>query len=227
MFTGIIEELGVVKSLDRKGAISILQISAPGIARDTLPAQSICLNGACLTVVRVEKDILSFEIMPQTLRDTNLGQLSPAAKVNLERALKVNARLDGHFVTGHIDGTGQIRTPLPAYIRGGQEIRRKAGDVVIEIAPDLERILHYIALKGSVAVDGVSLTVSAQRAGSFCVNLIPYTLEHTTLGLRKEQDVVNIECDILARYMDRLLPQNKQSSVSNITSSFLTTHGFI
>jgi len=216
MFTGIIEELGAVKSLDRKGAISILQISAPGIARDTLPAQSICLNGACLTVIRVEKDILSFEIMPQTLRDTNLGRLSPGAEVNLERALKVNARLDGHFVTGHIDGTGQIRN-----------IRRKAGDVVIEITPDLERILHYIALKGSVAVNGVSLTVSAQRAGSFCVNLIPYTLEHTTLGLRKEQDVVNIECDILARYMDRLLPQNKQSSVSNITSSFLTTHGFI
>lgn len=216
MFTGIIEELGVVKSLTSKGAISTLQISAPGIARDTHPAQSVCLNGVCLTVVKVEKDTLSFEIMQQTLKDTSLGLLKFADKVNLERALRVNGRLDGHFVSGHIDGTGNIR-----------KSQKEGGDLVLEITTASEQILPYVTLKGSVALDGVSLTVSAQEANTFCVNLIPYTLKNSTLGLKKEQDLVNIECDILAKYVDKVSSLNKQSSTSKITSSFLQKHSFI
>lgn len=215
MFTGIIEELGSVKSLEKTSAISKLLIFAPKIAPDTYLGQSICVNGSCLSIVAIEKDLLAFEIMQETLKRTNLGLLRDNDKVNLERALKANGRIDGHFVSGHIDGTAIVK-----------KRQNKGGDIVIEIET-AEPILRYIVLKGSVALDGVSLTVSALEVRSFCVNLIPYTLKNSTLGLKKERDIVNIECNILAKYIDKFLFQDKQSSTLKITSSFLKKQGFI
>ena len=215
MFSGIIEELGEGRSLDKKGPISKLQILAPNIAPDARAGQSVCVNGACLTVVKIEKDLLCLEIMQETLRRTNLGLLKQKDRVNLERALRVDGRLDGHFLSGHIDGTGIIRK---------REI--KGGDLVIEVEVALKQILRYIVLKGSVALDGVSLTVSTLENGIFGVNIIPYTIDNTTLGFKKEGDMVNIECDILAKYMDRFISRNNQSSASNVTLSLLKKHGF-
>ncbi|MBL7085310.1 MAG: riboflavin synthase [Candidatus Omnitrophica bacterium] len=215
MFTGIIEELGTVKSLNRKGAISKLQILAPKISRDTQAGQSICLNGACLTVVEIERESLCFEVMHQTLKRTNLGLLKQESKVNLERAIKVDGRLDGHFVSGHIDATGMVSRK-----------QNKGGDMVMEIDGS-EEVLRHIVLRGSVALDGVSLTVSGLKNTTFCVNLTPYTLANTTIGLKKEGDIVNIECDLLAKYIDKHLFQNKHSSVPPVTFSLLKEHGFI
>ena len=216
MFSGIIEELGTVISLDNTGAVSKLKIRAPKIGPGGQPGESVCVNGACLTIVEAEKDLLVFEIMQETLKRTSLGLLKKKDNVNLERALKVEGRIDGHFVTGHIDATATI-----------SKQKRKGGDIVMEIETALEEILRYVVLKGSVALDGVSLTVSAQKANSFCVSLIPYTLKNTTLGLKKAGNLVNIECDILAKYTDRLLSSNRQTSASNVTSSFLKEQGFI
>lgn len=214
MFTGIIEELGRVKSLDRGSSISKLRILAPKIGPDVQLGQSICVNGACLTAVETNKDLLCFELMQETLERTNLGLLKSADKVNLERALKADGRIDGHFVTGHIDSTGIIK-----------KRHRQSGDVVMEIEPASQQTLRSIVLKGSVALDGVSLTVSAQKANSFRVNLIPYTLNNTSLGLKREGETVNIEGDILAKYIDKF-SSSKQAPTPNITSSFLHEHGF-
>ncbi|MBL7084881.1 MAG: riboflavin synthase, partial [Candidatus Omnitrophica bacterium] len=174
-----------------------------------------CVNGICLTVVEIERDLLCLEIMQETFARTNLGLLRREDKVNLEQALRVDGRLDGHFVTGHIDGTGVINRR-----------QRRGPDIVMQIQAS-EEILRYVVLKGSVALEGVSLTVSALDKDSLSVNLIPYTLKNTTLGLKKEQDVLNIECDILAKYIDRSLLFKGRSSDSNLSSSFLREHGFI
>lgn len=214
MFSGIIEELGTVKLLSKGGTIAKLQVFAPKLAIGAKAGQSICFNGVCLTVVEIRKDWFEFDVMQETFKHSNLDLLREGDRVNLERALKADGRVDGHFVTGHIDTTGVIKR------------RQKSGsDVVIEIeVPD--QILRYIVLKGSVSLDGVSLTVSALGARSFCVSLIPYTLKNTTLGLKKEQDIVNIECDILAKYVDKLSSLTRQRPASNITMSFLQKHGF-
>jgi len=215
MFTGIIEELGLVQSLAKTGASAKLQILAPKIGLDVQAGQSVCVNGACLTAVEARRGLLCFEIMQETLKRTNLDFLKAGNKVNLERALRADGRIDGHFVSGHIDATGKVVSK-----------QNKGGDIVIEIEAS-EQILRHIALKGSVSLDGVGLTVSALEKGTFSVNLIPYTLANTTMGFKKEGDTVNIECDLLAKYMDKLLSQNKQSSTSNISASFLHQHGFI
>ena len=213
VFTGIIEELGTVKSLENKGVVSQLCLLAPKIAQDGEPGQSICVNGACLTITERHKDLLKFEVMSETLKRTSLGLLKPGHKVNLEKALRADGRLDGHFVTGHIDGTGIVKS----------KTQDKEAIMVIQAPAPL---LSQIALKGSVALDGVSLTVSNQQANSFAVHLLPYTLKNTTLRLKKEQDMVNIECDILAKYIGRFLAKNSPSAGSKITPSFLQKHGF-
>ncbi len=202
MFTGIIEELGTVRSLESAGGIFRLEISASGIARDIRAGESVCVNGACLTIVRIKQERICFEIMPETFKTTNLGLLERADKVNLERALPVNGRMDGHFVTGHIDGTGTIA-----------QRRSAGGDVAMKIETS-GQILRYIVFKGAVALDGVSLTVSARETNSFTVSLIPYTLEHSTLGLKQKGGLVNIECDILAKYIERFIPLNQQAPPS-------------
>lgn len=188
MFSGIIEELGQVEKISKRHNITILQIKANKVLEDTNIGDSISVNGVCLTVVKKENGALSFEVVPQTLKITNLGSLSISDKVNLERSLKIGDRLSGHFVTGHIDCRGIIRKKN--YLNG---------DSCFEIAIPI-RYMDFISPRGSVAVDGISLTVADKKSNTFTVYIIPHTFENTTLGFKGPSHDVNIEMDILAKY---------------------------
>ena len=188
MFTGIIEELGAVKEISRKGGVIFLSIQTDKCAQDAKTGDSIAVNGVCLTVVRRAEDILGFELLEETFRLTNLGKLKSNEKVNLERSLRIGDRLSGHFVTGHIDCLGAIREKT--YV---------SGNLSFKIAIPQE-FLKFIALKGSIAVDGISLTVSDKRSNTFSVYIIPHTLQNTTLSFKGPSSEVNIETDILAKY---------------------------
>ncbi|MFH1269863.1 MAG: riboflavin synthase [Candidatus Omnitrophota bacterium] len=187
MFSGIIEELGEVTGVSRRGNVTLFRIRASTIPQDTKKGDSISVNGACLTVAETGKDTLDFEVMPETLKATNLGSARMREKVNLERALKIGDRLSGHFVTGHIDLTGVIR-----------QKKHVNGNLCFEIAIPAKS-MPYVLPKGSIAVDGISLTVADKRAGVFMVYIIPHTLKNTTLGFKGPSDEVNIEFDILAK----------------------------
>lgn len=187
MFSGIIEELVEVKKISRRGNISLLEISAGRVTEDVKIGDSIAINGACLTLTENKSGVLSFEVIPETLNITNLGSLKISDKVNLERSLKIGDRLSGHFVTGHIDCLGIIRKKN--YI---------SGNLCLQIAVSLE-FMEYILPKGSIAVDGISLTVVSKKSNVFTVYIIPHTLKNTTLGFKGPSDKVNIEFDILAK----------------------------
>jgi len=187
MFTGVIEELGSVRGITRRERVSLLEIKANKVLADVEIGNSIAVNGACLTVVKKESDYLSFEVMPETLKLTNLGSLRITEKVNLERALKLGDRLSGHFVTGHVDCLGLVRKKT--YFKN---------NLSFEIATPPE-FMKYILPKGSVAVDGISLTVVDKKSNTFSVYLIPHTIANTTLGLKGPSDKVNVEFDILAK----------------------------
>ncbi len=188
MFTGIIEELGVVKAISRKGRLILLSLQADKIIPDAKIGDSIAVNGVCLTVVKIEAKTLSFDLLEETARLTNLGKLRVGEKVNLERSLKIGDRLSGHFVTGHIDCLGIIRNKS-----------HKNGNLCFEIAVKPE-FLKFIVPKGSVAVDGISLTVVNKHSNAFTVYVIPHTLQNTTLSFKGPSVEVNIETDILAKY---------------------------
>ncbi len=187
MFTGIIEELGVVESLIRRGRTSLLKIRADQAAADVKTGDSIAVNGACLTLIGEDKKVLSFEVMDETLRLTDLGSLKRGEKVNLERSLKMGERLSGHFVLGHIDSSGVIRRK--AYLNN---------NLCLEIAVGAE-YMKYVLPRGSIAVDGISLTVVAKKSDLFSVYLIPHTVKNTTLSFKGPAQRVNIEFDILAK----------------------------
>jgi riboflavin synthase len=196
MFTGIVEELGTVEALDQlDGDAARLRIQGPIVTKDARHGDSIAVNGCCLTVVDVENDSFTADVMRETLRRTSLGALGNGSPVNLERAVAAHARLGGHIVQGHVDGTGRIVRREPA----------EHWDVVtIEAPPE---ILRYVAAKGSIAVDGVSLTVVGvdDASSTFTVSLIPTTLELTVLGRNQAGDTVNLEVDVIAKYVERLL----------------------
>ncbi len=189
MFSGIVEEIGKVKIISKQANHAILGVQAKKVLDDIRIGDSIAVNGVCLTVVKKEIDTLSFEIMPQTLKSTNLGQLRIHDRVNLQRSLKVSDRLSGHFVNGHIDCLGIIRKRH--YIKG---------NLCYEISIPLE-YLKFILPQGSVAIDGISLTVVNRKSDSFSVYIIPHTLNNTTLGLKGPSQKVNVELDILAKYI--------------------------
>jgi riboflavin synthase len=210
MFTGVIEELGKIKLLSKGGRIARLTVLAPRACPQVQIGQSIAVNGVCLTVVKKAQDCLEFEIMQESLGRTNLTFLRTNDAVNLERALKAEARFDGHFVTGHIDGTGRVIK---------REQGKRDATMLIE-AP--QAILAQIVPKGSIAVDGVSLTVSGLGKSYFQVSLIPYTLAQTTLGLKKEQDLVNLEGDIMAKYVAKY----SRHEGARLDLAFLRQHGF-
>lgn len=198
MFTGLVEELGVVTSLQLQGSRQrpqslVLEVKAPTVARDTVVGDSIAVSGCCLTVVRKQRHVLTFEVGSETLSRTTLGRLQAGSSVNLERSLKVGDRLGGHFVTGHVDGVGTL-------IR-----RRDEGDWSHFIIRCSSRLTRQMASKGSVAVDGVSLTLVNVEPDRFSVALIPHTLRHTTLGALEVGQVVNLETDLLAKYVEQQL----------------------
>jgi riboflavin synthase len=193
MFTGIVEELGEVTSLERLGDSATLTVRGPLVTAAAAPGNSIAINGVCVTVTALEQGEFTADVMGETLARTSLGALNPGSQVNLERPVAAGGRLDGHIVQGHVDGTGVVIESRPA--DRWQVLR-------ISTMPALMR---YIAKKGSVAVDGVSLTISELSGNWFEISLIPETLARTTLGRSKVGDVVNIEVDVIAKYVERLL----------------------
>jgi riboflavin synthase len=196
MFTGIIEELGTVESLDLlDGDSARLTIRGPRVTEDAAHGASIAVNGCCLTVVEYGGGLFTADVMRETLQRTSLGGLEKGSPVNLERAVAAHERLGGHIVQGHVDGTGTIASRTPG---------ERWEDVRIATSPD---ILKYVAEKGSIAIDGVSLTVTDvdDASGTFGVSLIPTTLELTVLGANKVGDTVNLEVDVIAKYVERLL----------------------
>ncbi len=207
MFTGIVEEVGHVKILQS----GRLTIAASGILKGSKLGDSINVNGACLTVTAINGNTFSIDVMPETLRRTSLGALRPGEAVNLERALPADGRFGGHFVQGHVDGTGKISSVLTE----GEALLVK-----IAAPPD---IMRYTVEKGFIAVDGVSLTVTGCDAASFSVSLVAFTRQHTTLGHKKPGDVVNLEVDIIAKYVERLKGEGKPG----VSLEFLGKHGFL
>jgi len=187
MFSGIVEELGELKKISKRGNITLFEFQAEKILEDVNIGDSISVNGTCLTIIRKESESLYFEVMPQTLKLTNLGTLRIKDKVNLERALKIGDRISGHFVTGHIDCIGIIRRKN--YINNNLSFE-------IAIPP---KFMPYCLPQGSIAIDGISLTIVDKRASTFTVYIIPHTLKNTTLGFKGPSDKVNIEFDILAK----------------------------
>ena len=192
MFTGLVEALGTVRELTADGAGRVLTLSAPFAAQLAL-GESVAVNGTCLTVVAHDAATCRFEVGPETLRRTNLGELRVGDRVNLERSLRVGDRLGGHWVQGHIDGVGRIERRVPDGPWLGVWF-----SCPVELAAQM-------VPKGSVAVDGVSLTLVEVTAGGFSVALIPHTLDHTTLGFKRPGDAVNLETDILAKYVWKCL----------------------
>ena len=212
MFTGIIEELGIIEKIDRGHEPAVLTIKAVKVLEGLKEGDSVSLNGACLTVVGIGKKNFSVEAIRETLSRTNLDKLKAGEKVNLEDSLVSGGKVSGHFVTGHIDGTGTIISR-----------KEEKGEMLFEIsAPD--DILEGIIMKGSVAVDGVSLTVSGVKSGSFSFYVIPHTAKETTLGIRKTGEKVNIETDMLGKYIAKYSGRQKPS---NITEKLLKDNGFI
>jgi riboflavin synthase len=193
MFTGIIEELGVVTAIQRLNEAVRLSIGAGNVTDGTKPGDSIAVNGVCLTVVNNRGGVFTADVMLQTLANSSLGALQLETKVNLERAVTPATRLGGHIVQGHVDGTGEIlsRTPSEHW-----EL------VKISLPADLNR---YLVDKGSITVDGISLTVADVDAESFTVSLIPETLARTTLGFKQPGDAVNLEVDVIAKYVEKMV----------------------
>jgi len=193
MFTGIVQEMGVLADIEDLPAGRRLTIEAPTLLAHAQVGESIAVNGVCLTIVHLEGNRFQADVGAETLRRTTLGKLQVGAPVNLERPLTLTQPLGGHIVQGHVDGVGVV-------LRRSEE----GSSVWMEIGAPPE-IMRYIVEKGSVAVDGVSLTVASRKEGSFAVSLIPHTLAVTTLGTRRVGDEVNIEVDILAKYVEQLL----------------------
>ena len=194
MFTGLVEETGELLSLERSATGARLTLRAALVGSDARVGDSVAVNGCCLTVVGRADNTLSFDLLAESLARTNLGDLSPGVQVNLERALAANARLGGHFVQGHIDCTSAVRA-----------FEAHGADRWLEIALPPE-FAHLVAFKGSIAVDGISLTIAEVREDSFVVWIIPHTFEMTNLRTRRTGDRVNLEFDLLAKYLDRMLP---------------------
>ncbi|MBR0484107.1 MAG: riboflavin synthase [Oscillospiraceae bacterium] len=213
MFTGIIEEIGTVKSVRTGADTCILTVSAKKIFSDVHIGDSIAVNGTCLTVCAFDKNSFSADVMPETMRRTNLGGLKSGSPVNLERAMPANGRFGGHIVSGHIDGTGVIKN-----------LQKEKNAVWVQISAKPE-LLKYIVEKGSIAIDGISLTVAKISSQDFSVSIIPHTGEETILLKKKSGEIVNLECDIIAKYVEKICGFQKSSG--GISENFLAEHGFL
>lgn len=216
MFTGIIEEVGIMKSIKRGASSAVITIGAKKVLEDIHLGDSIAMNGVCLTVTSFDSSSYSVDVMHETLNRTNLGQLKSGSRVNLERAMAADGRFGGHIVAGHVDGTGVIASMKPD---------DNAVWITINTEPE---VLKYIVEKGSITIDGISLTVARVDAKGFAVSVIPHTGNNTTLLEKKAGDTVNLETDIIGKYVEKLLgfrtPEPKKES--KITMDFLMEHGF-
>ena len=210
MFTGIVEGLGKVKRLTMKGADAVLEIEAGISLTDVSIGDSIAVNGACLTVTSINQQNFQADVSAETLARTTLKLLQAGHKVNLEKSLRVGGFVGGHFVLGHVDATCRILSQA-----------QKSGSLILAVEMN-ESIARYIVEKGSVAIDGISLTVNKLEKSRFYVNIIPHTAASTTLVMKKEADLVNIETDILGKYVEKLLQSNR-----GIDKDFLAQHGFL
>lgn len=212
MFTGIVEELGKVKTIKRGAASMKLTVAADLITKDIHLGDSIAVNGVCLTVVSFTDQAFTVDVMPETIKATSLRDVKVGSFVNLERAMSANGRFGGHIVSGHIDGTGKI-------IRK----QRVENAVYIDIAID-EGISQYCIPRGSIAIDGISLTIFALESRKVTVSLIPHTYEMTVLEMKKEQDTVNIETDMIGKYV--IHHQERKRENTGVTYDLLQQHGF-
>ena len=215
MFTGIVEETGRILEVKRGSRSSVLVIRAGRVLEDLKLGDSVAVNGVCLTVTELGSDRFSADVMHESLDRSTLGRLAPGGRVNLERAMPADGRFGGHFVTGHVDGTGIVAG-----------IRRDDNAVWFTIRAE-DRLLRYIVEKGSIAIDGISLTVAKVDAGRFSVSVIPHTLRSTILEDRKEGSAVNLETDIVGKYLERFLAYGPVPKVrEGLTADFLAKAGF-
>lgn len=214
MFTGIVEEIGTIESVSRGTASYILKIRADKVLGGTVEGDSIAVNGLCLTATSIENGSFTADVMPESLRRSSLAALKKGDSVNLERALSLSSRLGGHIVTGHIDGVGTI-----------VKYKNEGNAVWITISAP-ESIMHYIVEKGSIAIDGVSLTVAAVGADWFKVSIIPHTGAKTILLQKREGDRVNLENDIIGKYIEKLCAPSTKAG-GGITAEFLAENGFM
>jgi len=215
IFTGIVEEIGQIKAIQRGSRSARLEVKAALVLEDVKIGDSIAVNGVCLTVNEFGRGHFSADVMPETMERTTLGSLQPGSPVNLERALQLGGRMGGHIVQGHVDATGEI-------------LQKQALDIAhiyrISAPSDL---LRYAVPKGSITVDGVSLTVIDVFTDSFTVSLIPHTAGQTILGGKTAGAVVNLESDILGRYIEKLLRPETDNRQSDINMKFLAENGFL
>ena len=215
MFTGIIEDIGVIRSIRRGAHSSVLSIGAEVVLSDLKIGDSVAVNGVCLTATGKDRGGFTADVMHETLDRSSLGSLTAGSRVNLERAMAAGGRFGGHIVSGHIDGTGTI-TAL-----------RRDGNAVwytISAAPSL---LRFIVEKGSITIDGISLTVATVEADRFSVSIIPHTAAVTILGEKKPGDTVNLENDIIGKYVEKLLrPREDTPAAGGLTLEFLAQNGF-
>jgi len=214
MFTGIIEELGEISAIRKSSEGGIITIKADVVAEGTKIGDSISVNGVCLTVVDIGGRSVTMDILGETLKRSTLAKVSVGEMVNLERSLQPSSRLGGHFVFGHIDCRGSV-----------VDVTRVGRDWVYRISVD-ESMMPFIAEKGSIAVDGISLTVAETAKADFTVHVVPHTYDNTTMLSRKRGDEVNIEVDMLARYVYRIISSMRESN-KDITEEFLRGRGFL
>lgn len=217
MFTGLIEDIGIVRKIDKKGNLVNLLIECNLDLTGTGVGDSIAVDGVCLTVVEPLTRGFRVEVSPETLQRTNLGEIKEKQKVNLERAMRLSDRLGGHIVLGHIDGVGKV-----------EEISKDINSTRMKISASKD-IMKYMIEKGSVAIDGISLTVNEYSENEFGINVIPHTASHTTLGEKKVGDTINIENDMIGKYVERFLSKGSigEGGDSKINIEFLSKHGFV
>ncbi len=216
MFTGIIQAVGEIRSLEQREGDARLAIAVGQLDMDDVAlGDSIAVNGVCLTAVSLDAHSFVADVSAETLACTTLGDLSPGARVNLEKALMPTSRLGGHWVSGHVDGVGEVQRRWPDARSERFCLRAPAG------------LAKYIAEKGSICVDGISLTVNRVEGAEFEMNIVPHTLLETTMGNFRAGQRVNLEVDIIARYLERLLQGEKAAEPGGVTETLLAEHGFI
>ncbi len=215
MFSGIIETIGAIRSLRKDAKGARIAIEAPGVLGGVRLGDSIALNGVCVTVVDFDERKFEADLSVETLRRTNLGELAVGDRCNLERAMALGERLGGHLVSGHVDGVGRIRS------------RKNEGDSIWLTFEAPVEVMRYVVYKGSIAVDGISLTVAACESETFSISIIPHTSEQTTLTDKKDGAAVNLEADLIGKYVEKLLvPHMESRSPSGVTMEKLKEQGY-